>query len=875
MRTVVLAIGVGFVLSLITITPIVSGTSWGSSAALDSSYSPHMSRSQVSAESTYILDWSYQTTAMVHCSPCVVDVDYDGDLEVIFGSYDNNLYCLDSLGNVEWSYSTSDAVWGSVCVADVDDDDGLEIIFGSFDDSIYCLSASGIKEWSYLTNGDIYVTPSVADLDKDGTLEILVGSNGNLFYCLDHTGELEWSYSTDRWVRASPVIIDINNDDSLDVIIGSYDGYLYCLDATGGLQWRFLSAINEGFASTPSIADVDGDDELEILVGSLDHYFYCLDAAGGLEWRYPTTHWFASSACVVDIDQDNDEEILVGTVDGQFICFDGFGNVEWNYPVGNQVHWSSPSVTDVDGDGSLEVLFGSHDTFLYCLGSDGTLEWRYDTGGHVESSPRVVNLDGDDNMEVLFGSKDWTMYCIEVEWAGVADYQWPSIGFKINTRHTGYLVDYDNDLLHDHYELFVGTSIDDADTDHDTFDDYWEFIHSTKPFVVVEIQYDNALFGYSTNGVATEWDPGLIETRSRWLLWGSHLIDQTISSNVQIDLAWCSPEPDFVTDTTYTWYDIQPTIATEFLMVPEVLTDPGVRVVRVTNVSSISPGWNAVRMNVEVTFLRNPTVGSQEYPIQGGWLGIGPPVWPGLTFDFLTSQFLSFQVEVGDIVATETIANVYNPYSQHVKFMPTIDLSLYIDQRLHSEDQFTGKDPIQFEIVGPADDHLIVSTTSEQGQFFDVRQHCWHGDIWLWFEGHQYLTAETENPSNPSIYPPFLKGTRISLGSGDATIPTSEACYVVHGFLVENWKDLSANERLWYLKDLKINLLINQDGVKLSKWRRYYESILGLEDVMVIMYYVQFRAYEFTPGTYEFRGEWIRGEHLDEVYEINVTFVQG
>jgi len=266
----------------------------------------------------------------VDSHPAIADIDGDGNLEVVFGSYDGRLYCLNSSGSQEWSFLTGGSVVTAPAVADVDADGGLEVVFGSKDYRVYCLSgATGAQEWSFLTGNTIISSPAVADLDGDGIMEVVFGSTDYNVYCIDGgTGSLEWSFPTGDVVISSPAIADADNDGQLEVFIGSYDMNLYCLNgSSGAMEWSSPTS-GVWLHTAISLADVDGDDRLEVMVPNVEmgpDTLYCFNAENG-------------SQC-------------------------------WKRAVGWDVH--SPFPGDIDGDGCIEVITGTADYYLYALDDPG------------------------------------------------------------------------------------------------------------------------------------------------------------------------------------------------------------------------------------------------------------------------------------------------------------------------------------------------------------------------------------------------------------------------------------------------------------------------------------------------------------------------
>jgi outer membrane protein assembly factor BamB len=432
-------------------------------------------------------EWSYKTGGNVISSPCVADVDGDGKLEVLVGSFDHNVYCLNgATGAKIWSYATGDWVESSPCVADVDGDGKLEVLVGSYDYNVYCLNgATGAKKWNYTTDGTVGSSPCVADVDGDGKLEVLVGSYGGVVCLNGDTGAKKWNCTMGA-VFASPCVADVDSDAKLEVLASSWnDKSVYCLDgATGAKKWNYTTGL--WVESSPCIADVDGDGKLEVLVGSWDRNVYCLNGTGAKEWNYTTGGMIYSSPCVADADADGRLEVLIGSRDHNVYCLNGASGAEkWSYTTKDIIN-SCPCVADLDGDCRLEVLVGSFDHNVYCLnGTTGAEERNYTTGDWVQSSPCVADVDGNGRLEVLVGSNDDSVYCLSVAGAPLnpSAYTWPSICLGGDIRHTGLYVDTDHDMLTDNYEITAGTDPLRPDTDTDGLTDYQEFLMSTNPLL--------------------------------------------------------------------------------------------------------------------------------------------------------------------------------------------------------------------------------------------------------------------------------------------------------------------------------------------------------------------------------------------------------
>ncbi len=312
--------------------------------------------------------WSFNAADEIRSTPAVVE----GSL--FFGSYDNNVYCLDAkTGKERWSYATDGGVVSSPCVW------SETAFFGSEDQVLYAVyTRTGRIVWTCPTDGRIRSSPNV-EYDH-----VFFGSDDHHLYAVSaKSGKELWRFAAAGPIRSSPVI------EGELIVFGSDDGTVYALDVQSGeSRWQYQVA--RALQSTPTVA---GN---MVFIGSDDRCIYALDLGNGWAvWRHRTKGKVISSPLVTE------KLVYCGSNDHHLYALDArSGTLKWAYATEGPVV-SSPRLAD----GAVYV--GSVDWHLYCMDAKtGTLLWRFRTDAAITGSPMVS--DG----IVYIGSTDHTMYAL-------------------------------------------------------------------------------------------------------------------------------------------------------------------------------------------------------------------------------------------------------------------------------------------------------------------------------------------------------------------------------------------------------------------------------------------------------------------------------
>lgn len=162
------------------------------------------------------------------------DLNNDGRNDIVVLDYTGrNVNAIDSSGDyLIWNYllpSNSN----TIALGDIGNGD-INIIIGCADGNVYVLDSSGNLIWNYFVGGSL-TKVGIGDLDNDGINDIAVSSySGNAVYALNGSSGLIWKFNGTAPFRDLD-IGDINNDGVEDVVTISEDQNVYVLTTGGNL----------------------------------------------------------------------------------------------------------------------------------------------------------------------------------------------------------------------------------------------------------------------------------------------------------------------------------------------------------------------------------------------------------------------------------------------------------------------------------------------------------------------------------------------------------------------------------------------------------------------------------------------------------------
>ena len=297
-------------------------------------------------DGTVVSGWPVQVSAFrILATPAVANLDGTGLPEIVVPAADGHLYVLNADGSAHWDATlggvedsfNSQSHNSSPVVADLDGNGSLEIVVGSYDKHLYAFKSNGDLLWKYETADPIIDTPTVMEINSDNSgLEIIMGVSEEIstrtgysrsaLVVLDSEGE-EVTKSVAGWssLTGSVLAADVDGNGSVELFVGNSDGAVMGWTHDGTLLAGWPKAAGSGVASQPQMGDVDADGQNEIVVTSADGKAY----AWNLDGTAVTTNWPRSAsvtiqgeAVVMNLDSDDMAEVVVADMGGELYVWE-------------------------------------------------------------------------------------------------------------------------------------------------------------------------------------------------------------------------------------------------------------------------------------------------------------------------------------------------------------------------------------------------------------------------------------------------------------------------------------------------------------------------------------------------------------------------
>lgn len=233
----------------------------------------------------------------IYSSPTVVDLDGDGNLDILVGTSYGLFYVLDHKGKVREKFPLEMAeIQGAVIAADINDDGKIELVTTDTHGNVAAWTSQGVEIWEKHLKSLVPQGASVGDVDGDGHTDVVVPTiSGNIYVLSGKDGSFvrPYPYRTHGRIMNQVLLVDLakhgEKKKGLTIVTTSFDGYLYLID--GPTSCADVVDIGETSYSMVLADNVDGGDDLDLIVTTMNGNVFCFSTPSPHHplkaWRSP------------------------------------------------------------------------------------------------------------------------------------------------------------------------------------------------------------------------------------------------------------------------------------------------------------------------------------------------------------------------------------------------------------------------------------------------------------------------------------------------------------------------------------------------------------------------------------------------------------
>ena len=227
-------------------------------------------------------------------APAFVDADNDGDMDLVIGRGEGDLFYYENTGNAthanytrrEGALNPFDGVnvgyYSKPAFVDADNDGDMDLVIGRHEGDFkhyyentgspsnpsYTRREGALNPFDGVANVGFNSVPAFVDVDDDGDMDLVIGryKPGDLIYYENTGSASNPSYTrregalnpfdgvADVGKNIVPAFVDVDNDGYMDLVIGRFDGdlkFYHSYDCNICHEWLGLPIFNNGICELP------------------------------------------------------------------------------------------------------------------------------------------------------------------------------------------------------------------------------------------------------------------------------------------------------------------------------------------------------------------------------------------------------------------------------------------------------------------------------------------------------------------------------------------------------------------------------------------------------------------------------------------------
>lgn len=357
------------------------------------------------------LDLTYQPMS----PPALVDIDGDGDLEIVFTDAGHNIQIRHHDGSSlpGWPVHVAAGLSeGPAAVGDLNGDGRPSIVVGSLDGQIFAFGPDGQLQAGFpspfpvdvpvhvsigalggpyprtivavggerleyrnyrgvtplgthgwiMFGNDITHPAAIGDLDGDGVAEVIAAGSDRVVVFDLYSIDVVWTRTMTSPVSDAVTLGDIDLDGDQEVAVPLADGTMHLLNDDGTDCPNFPRASSTTTPLTSAAwAQIIGSFEPDLIVASRDWTVDIMQYTGSISVGYPQhteTGWWLHGAPVAGDINTFPAEVLIGSRDMHIYAWTNIGVTPpgWPKAVPDRIQLS-PAVGDIDQDGDTEIVY--------------------------------------------------------------------------------------------------------------------------------------------------------------------------------------------------------------------------------------------------------------------------------------------------------------------------------------------------------------------------------------------------------------------------------------------------------------------------------------------------------------------------------------